>query len=224
MHIAVIMDGNRRWAQSRGFTLVDAYGAGINKALEVARWCIQRDVNYLTIYALSLENFRKRPESELGILYTIISNIKNKYIDKLNELLVKVVFIGDTHSLPGDIARSAQDICDSTKENLGLTLRVALNYSGRQEIILAARRAVGAGVEINEESLAQFMYDASAPYPDILIRTGCDGGRIRISNFMLWQIAYTELFFIDTLWPDYSEQQFNGLLEEFKKRPRLFGK
>ena len=216
-HVAIIMDGNGRWAKRRHLPRVMGHRKGVEAVREIVRSLKTLDVDCLTLYAFSSENW-KRPEDEVDDLM----NLMRKFIKSdLPEFLandVKLHIIGDWQALAPDIVEMLADALEQTRHG-SRTLAVALNYGGQAEIVAAARKAAEAG-EITEESLAAHLYTAELPPLDLLIRTS---GEVRLSNFLLWQAAYAEMIFTDVLWPDFTPELFKQALADFADRERRFG-
>ena len=216
-HVAIIMDGNGRWAKRRHLPRVMGHRKGVEAVREIVRSLKTLDVDCLTLYAFSSENW-KRPEDEVDDLM----NLMRKFIKSdLPEFLandVKLHIIGDWQALAPDIVEMLADALEQTKHG-SRTLAVALNYGGQAEIVAAARKAAEAG-EITEASLAAHLYTAELPPLDLLIRTS---GEVRLSNFLLWQAAYAEMIFTDVLWPDFTPELFKQALADFADRERRFG-
>ena len=227
-HIAVIMDGNRRWARNHGTSLLSGYEAGLKSALRMVKMCITYGISYLTLYALSTENVAERDGEELNTIFELVES--GKYMKQLLEVPVCVTFMGEDDCLPLAARKVAKYIVGQTAHGDKIRLKIALNYGSKQEITSAARRiaedvlsgALDTG-NISPETITERLYDGALPDPDLLIRTGCDN-RVRLSNFMLWQLAYTELLFSNTLWPDYADSDFQSAISEFSNRKRMFGK
>lgn len=225
-HVAVIMDGNGRWAKARGLPRVAGHRRGLEAVRELARACGEIGVSHLTLFAFSSENWR-RPEAEVRLLLELFLNALDKEVAKLHENKVRFRVIGDTAPFGAKISERIVRAEELTRANQGLTLTVAANYGGHWDIAQACRelaRRVQAGTldpqTISAESLAPFLSLADAPEPDLFIRTG---GEQRISNFLLWQLAYTELYFTPTLWPDFDRAQFEAALHSYAGRQRRFG-
>ena len=214
MHIAVIMDGNGRWAKSRGLPRTAGHKQGADTTKKIITECKKHGVKYLTLYAFSAENW-KRPEKEVSFLMELLKMQMKSQIRDLHENGVKFLVIGDRTMLTKDIAEEIEKAENITAKNDALTLIIALSYGSRQEILQAVAKS-GGDIEKFEDSL----YTSGIPDPDLLIRTG---GEKRISNFLLWQIAYTELYFSDKLWPEFNEADFAEALTDFAKRERRYG-
>jgi undecaprenyl diphosphate synthase len=226
-HVAIIMDGNGRWARSRGLPRPAGHRASIKVVRRVIEDCAQRHIPYLTLFAFSSENWR-RPPDEVSLLMRLFLDSLAQQIGDLHENGVRLNFIGDRAALGASIADTMRDAERLTRDNAGLTLSVAFAYGGRWDIAQACRalaREVAAGElqidEIGEEQLAARLALGAIPDPDLLIRTG---GERRISNFLLWNLAYAELYFTDVLFPDFSAADLDAALEFFARRERRFGK
>ena len=228
-HIAIIMDGNGRWAKKRGLPRKMGHAAGAETFRRIATYCKNLGVEYLTVYAFSTENW-KRPPDEVNGLMNLFAKTMLAELDGLHEEGVRVATIGDTSALPEKTARAFSDAWEKTKNNTGMTLVIAVNYGSRAEILEAAQRsidealaAVAEGKQpepLTETAFESRLYTADIPDPDLLIRTS---GEMRISNFLLWQIAYTEFYFTDVLWPDFDRYEFLRALLYYQHRDRRFG-
>ncbi|HEY0739833.1 MAG TPA: isoprenyl transferase [Chryseosolibacter sp.] len=226
-HIAVIMDGNGRWAKKKGAMRIFGHRNAVQAVKDVTECCGELGVKYLTLYAFSTENWN-RPKEEVDGLMELLVNTLKQEIGTLMENQVKLITIGDTSHLPADCQANLRWAVDQTKNNGGLTLILALSYSGRWEIIeavksLAAEVKVGkiAPEEINEKVFENYLKTSGIPDPELLIRTS---GELRVSNFLLWQIAYTELFITPTLWPDFRKEHLYEAIWSYQQRERRFGK
>ena len=214
-HIAVIMDGNRRWAKKRMFPVIAGHSAGVEAVHRIVRACSKIGIKYLTIYAFSTENWA-RAKDEVNSLMFLLDKAIKEYVAELMEGNVRLVFSGDISALPEKTRQSLLDGAEKLKDNTGLTLNLALNYGGRQEILMAANKAIAAGIKkLDEKTFSSFLYTAGMPDPDLLIRTS---GEQRLSNFLLWQTAYTEFYMTDALWPDFDEKDLLEALKAFSKR------
>ena len=225
-HIAIIMDGNGRWAQKKGLPRIAGHHAGVKAARETVRACDRWGIEVLTLYAFSMENWR-RPKSETSALMLLLEEFIQREIDELIKNDVQLRTIGRMEGLPGSIQKQMAEAVVRTRENKGLILNLALNYGGRAEIVDATKsilEAVGSGrmsrEDLNEESFARFLYTASLPDPDLLVRTG---GEMRISNFLLYQLAYAELWVTPTFWPDFTPQDLSEAISAYQRRERRFG-
>lgn len=219
LHIAIIMDGNGRWAKERSLPRIQGHLAGVNTVRRVTEYCIDFNIKYLTLYAFSRENWG-RPEEEVMGLMSLFSKVVKEEIEKLKKNRTRVRFLGKMEDLPPEVKKSAQWIQNQTKSLDKLNLILAFNYSGRAEIIDAANKAVEKGEKVGQESFRKLLLLPDVPDPDLFIRTS---GELRISNFLLYQIAYTELFFTDTLWPDFDRGDFIQAIKSYQKRERRFG-
>ena len=223
-HIAIIMDGNGRWATNRGLRRTEGHRKGVDAFLEAVEGCIEVGVSYLTVYAFSTENWGRDPE-EVSFL---MNHPIEEMIDKFNEFKergIRVRFIGRSDSrIPKKTLDEMIRIEKETIDNSKLTIIIAFNYGGRTEIVDAARSIVAKGLsekEITEQSFSSHLYIPEIPSPDLVIRTS---GEMRISNFIIWQLAYAELLFIKTLWPDITRKHIFGAIVEYQERNRRFGK
>jgi undecaprenyl diphosphate synthase len=226
-HVAIIMDGNGRWARSRGMPRVAGHRASVKVVRKIVEECAERGVRYLTLFAFSSENWR-RPADEVGVLMGLFLDALVREVADLHRNQVRLRFIGDRESLGLELKQRMQDAESLTASNTGLGLMVAVAYGGRWDITQASR-SLAADVEagkittadISEELLGARLALASIPDPDLLIRTG---GEQRISNFLLWNLAYTELYFSEALWPEFSPSSLQAAFEHYALRERRFGK
>jgi undecaprenyl diphosphate synthase len=226
-HVAIIMDGNGRWARSRGMPRPAGHRASVKVVRRVVEECVKRKVGHLTLFAFSSENWR-RPPDEVGMLMNLFLDALEREVADLHRNRVRVAFIGDRAMLGAELARRMQAAEQLTAGNSGLRLIVAVAYGGRWDIVqacrsLAADAAAGsiAPSDIGESQIAERLALAGVPDPDLLIRTG---GERRISNFLLWNLAYTELYFCDELWPAFSPAHMDAAFEYFAQRERRFGR
>jgi undecaprenyl diphosphate synthase len=219
IHIAIIMDGNGRWAKERSLPRLQGHLAGVNSVRRVTEYCQDYNIKYLTLYAFSRENW-DRPKEEVEGLMSLFSKVISEEINELKKNRVRVRFLGNLEELPADVKKSALWIQEQTKNLDRLNLILAFNYSGRSEIIEATNKAIKKGEKVTEEIFRNYLFLPDVPDPDLFIRTS---GELRISNFLLYQIAYTELFFTDVLWPDFNKDQFIKALRSYQKRERRFG-
>ncbi|MDD9331337.1 MAG: polyprenyl diphosphate synthase [Wolbachia sp.] len=222
-HLAIIMDGNGRWAGNQGKTKIDGYTKGSEVAYDIAKYCTTLTIPYLTLYALSTENWL-RPKDEtdslLDLFYSVlISEDKINFICNCN---IKLNFIGNLSLLPERILEQMSRVEEFTCNNNGLSLTIAVSYGAKQEIVQAVSSIVKNNIScVSEDEFKKFLYTKDLPELDLLIRTG---GEKRLSNFLLWQAAYAELYFCDTLWPDFSCKHLNKALKEYAKRERKYGR
>jgi undecaprenyl diphosphate synthase len=225
-HVAIIMDGNGRWATRRGFPRVAGHHEGVNAVRRAVRTAGELGVEYLTLYAFSSENWR-RPTDEVSTLMRLLERSFDRELPELMERNVRLRVIGRPTGLPLPIKQGIERVAEATSGNTGLTLLIAFNYGARDELVDACRalgRAVQAGQirpeEIDEASISRVLYTGGLPDPDLLIRTS---GEMRLSNFLLWQIAYTELWITPTLWPDFEARDLYLAVAEYQQRQRRFG-
>lgn len=226
-HVAIIMDGNGRWARRRMLPRVVGHKEGVNRVREIVRTAGELGVSYLTLYTFSAENW-DRPEDEVKHLMSMLERLLRDELAELNKNNVRFEAIGRIDQLPSRVQEGIENMRKSLSANTGLVLTLALNYGGRQEIVDMALRtaeAIASGLiqpsEVDEKVMADFQYKPEIPYPDLLIRTGAEK---RISNFLLWQSAYSELYFTDLLWPDFKKPQFIEAIKDYTGRERRFGK
>jgi len=220
LHLAMIMDGNRRWAVREGLPKLEGHKHGANKLKEVIKWCEELKVRALTVYALSTENL-KRSEKEVNALFSLMKTYfeTNFNTKKFNDKGVKVQFLGKLELLPEDLQQVMTEISDKTKNNEKYQLNFCIAYGGHQEIIDSVNKAVENGKKVSKEEFEELLY--MKDQPDIVIRTG---GAIRTSNFLPWQTAYSEWFFPEEFWPEMSKELIQKIIENFDKRKRNFGK
>jgi len=225
-HVAIIMDGNGRWAQSRGLPRVQGHRAGMDALREIVRSSASMGIAYLTVYAFSTENWKRPSEEISGIFKLLVLYVKSE-IEELNRSNVRVRVIGDIGMLPQDAQKSVDYALNTTRSNTGLVFTIALNYGGRAEIVRAAKalalRAKTGELDpeaIDAELFSSFLYTAGIPDPELIIRTG---GEYRLSNFLSWQSAYSELLITEVLWPDFSPQEYEKAIMFFMERDRRFG-
>jgi len=224
-HVAVIMDGNGRWAQKRHLPRIAGHRSGTQSARTTIETCARLKIEALTLYAFSVENWR-RPKTEIDFLMQLLREYLKKEMPLLQKNEIRMRFLGRIDELPAGVQKDVREAMEKTAGNKGMVLCVALNYGGRAEIvdamnaILADRNGHGAPDKVTEEQLAQHLYTEGLPDPDLLIRTS---GEMRVSNFLLWQIAYAEIFVTETLWPDFNRARLLEALVEFQKRERRYG-
>jgi undecaprenyl diphosphate synthase len=225
-HIAVIMDGNRRWAEKRNVHHIQGHSAGVTALDVVTEECARRGVKALTVYGFSVENWN-RPRSAVESLFSLFHKSIERYITKVKKNNIRLNTIGRSSALPEDLRASLAKASRETESNTGMVLTLALNYGGRQEIVDAVRGiaedVLGNGRDIssiNENDIEKKLYTSGLPELDLLIRTS---GEIRISNFLLWQAAYAEFYFTEVLWPDFGAEELQEALEEYGRRQRRYG-
>jgi undecaprenyl diphosphate synthase len=217
-HVGLIMDGNRRWAKERNKKSIDGHLAGAERIVDLAKYIFKRGISYLSIYAFSTENF-KRSEEEVSYLMGLIIKYFNEKIDELAKENIKIIFSGRKEPLSKDVWHAITEVERITNDNDGGTLNVCLNYGGRTELVDAANKIREAGVEVTEETFSEYLYQ-NLPDLDFIIRTS---GERRLSNFMIWQNSYAELYFPKVYFPDFDESEFEKALEEYNSRIRRYG-
>lgn len=224
-HIAIILDGNGRWAKKRGLPRTAGHAAGSETFRRIATYCKNIGVEYLTVYAFSTENW-SRPQDEVSAIMKLLDKYLHEAIETMERDHIKMKILGDVSRLSDSLRREIAETNEISSRYEGFQANICLNYGGRAEIVNAARlyaedcaegRISG---ELSEETLSSYMYTAGMPDPDLLIRPG---GEKRISNFLLWQCAYSEFYFTDVLWPDFSEEELDKAIDEFNRRDRRFG-
>lgn len=225
-HVAIIMDGNGRWAKRRGLPRVAGHREGMNVVKKITREASQLGIKVLTLYAFSTENW-KRPKDEVDFLMKLPEQFLSTFLPELIEENVQVRLMGDSKSLPKHTLNAVETAKNKTAHNTGMILNFALNYGSRYEMLEATKKLIEdakAGIintnEIDEETFSHYLFSNELPDPDLLIRTS---GELRLSNFMLWQLAYTELWFTDIYWPDFKEDTLRQAISDFQKRGRRFG-
>lgn len=221
-HVAIVLDGNGRWAKKKHMPRTYGHKNGAENVVDICLYAKERGVKYMTLYAFSTENW-KRPLEEVNYLMKLVIKFIESKLDILMEENCKLNFIGDLEKLPA----STKEICiramEDTKDNDEITLNIALNYGGRDEIVHAFKAMMDDGIskeDITEEIISSYLYTKDQPDPDLLIRPG---GELRLSNFLIYQLAYVEFYFTDTLWPDFDRKAFDEALEEFSRRNRRYG-
>jgi undecaprenyl diphosphate synthase len=222
-HIAIIMDGNRRWAKARGLVEMEGHAAGVEAIREIIRHCVRRGVEVLSLYAFSRENWA-RSDEEVGYLFFLLDKVIRNETEELKAQGARVRLLGRMDELPPENRTSIQQALDATAGGRRLQLNIAFNYSGRTELVDAARALVARGVapdQIDEDVLTESLYTAGLPDPDMVIRTG---GEQRLSNFLIWQAAYAEIYFCPILWPDFGPAALDEAIVEFAGRQRRFGR
>ena len=221
-HVAIVLDGNGRWAKKKHMPRTYGHKNGAENVVDICLYAKKRGVKYMTLYAFSTENW-KRPLEEVNYLMKLVIKFIESKLDILMAENCKLNFIGDLEKLPA----STKEICiramEDTKDNDEITLNIALNYGGRDEIVHAFKAMMDDGIskeDITEEMISSYLYTKDQPDPDLLIRPG---GELRLSNFLIYQLAYAEFYFTDTLWPDFDRKAFDEALEEFSRRNRRYG-
>lgn len=225
-HIAIIMDGNRRWAKVKGVQTSEGHKAGAEKLEEIAKYCNELGVKYLTVYAFSTENW-KRSKEEVSALMILLKNYLKKFSKSANKENIKINILGDIEVLDNGLKKSVKEAIERTKNCTGLTLNIAFNYGGRAEIVYSMKKIASKIAnkeisieDINEDLITQNLYTENQPDPDLLIRPG---GELRISNFLPWQLVYSEFYFTDKYWPDFNKEDLLDSIKVFNRRIRKFG-
>jgi len=223
-HVAIIMDGNGRWAKKRRLPRIAGHRAGIRAVRQAVEACARLGVPYLTLYAFSVENW-KRPHTETTLLMSLLREYLKKEISELNRQNIRLAVIGRIQELPRPVQRDLEAALENTRQNTGLQLTLALNYGARAELVDAVRELVeyarrNGVVVIDEPALSNHLYTRDMPDPDLLIRTS---GELRLSNFLLWQVAYSELWVTETLWPDFTQAHLFQAIIDYQKRERRYG-
>ena len=221
-HVAIVPDGNGRWAEKRGWPRLKGHQAGATNMHRMVQYLNEYPISFVTLYGFSTENW-SRPQSEVGGLFELLITFIERYLDEIHSENIRLRHIGRLHQLPGNMQESINRAVALTRDNTRMTLNVAFNYGGRPEIIDATRRLVADGVrpeDINEETFSSYLYTAGVPDVDLLIRTGDE---TRLSNFLLWQTAYSEYHFTKVLWPDFRKKDLDRALLSYSRRKRRFG-
>ena len=225
-HIAIILDGNRRWAKARGLTTKEGHTEGFDNLERIAKFCDEIGIKYLTVYAFSTENW-KRSAEEVSWLMNIFKTNVDRYLAKLDNGNIKIRIIGEKENIPEELEPRIEKIMDRTKDNKGLTLNIAFNYGGRAELVNVAKiiaervRNNELKIEdINEQTISNYVYTAGQPDPDLLIRTSHE---LRTSNFLPWQLTYTEFYFPEKNWPEFTNEDLLEAIKEYQSRNRRFG-
>jgi undecaprenyl diphosphate synthase len=220
-HIAIIMDGNGRWAKKRGLPRIAGHREGAESVRAVLRACAEFGVKYLTLYAFSTENWR-RPQEEVNFLMELFSQTIDREIDELMENRVKLNFLGRLSKFSPKLQKKMNEAMERTRKNDRVTLNVMVNYGGRAELVDAVQEIINEGRKtIDEGAIQQHLYTRGMPDPDLLIRTASE---MRVSNFLLWQIAYAEIYVTPILWPEFRKEQLGEAIDDYQKRVRKFGK
>ena len=220
-HIAIIMDGNRRWAKERNLPSAVGHKKGVDALKATMRACDDYGIKYLTVYAFSTENWNRKPE-EVNFLMDLLGQTLKNELNEMNENNVVISFIGDTTKLSEKLQKILADAVETTKNNTGVNLQIAFNYGSRDEIVYAVKNIISEGLtEISEKTISEHLYTKNIPDPDLLIRTG---GEMRVSNYLLWQIAYSEFIVIPEFWPEFDKEKLSKCILEYNNRNRRFGK
>jgi undecaprenyl diphosphate synthase len=221
-HVAIIMDGNGRWALKRGLPRLAGHKAGTENLRRIIKACVEFNVKYLTIYAFSTENWGRPREEVIGLM-RILEDVIDKELNELSGQGVQIRHLGKLNQLAPALQEKVMDAVETTKNNSTLILNVAFNYGGRDEIVNAIQQMLRDGVQpetVTPELVGKYLYTAGVPDPDLIIRTS---GELRISNFLIWQAAYSEWYVTPTFWPDFSKEEFRKALDEFANRDRRYG-
>ncbi|MBR6409417.1 MAG: isoprenyl transferase [Alphaproteobacteria bacterium] len=226
-HIAIIMDGNGRWATKKGLPRTAGHKKGAEVVIDISKAAKEAGVKYLTLYAFSTENW-KRPKDEVDTLMDLLRQYLSKNFEELNKNDIRICFIGEREMLASDILEKMRELEEKTKNNSSATLQIALSYGSRAEITAAVKKIAqkikdgDMSVEsIDEKTISDMLYTKGIPDPDILIRTS---GEQRLSNYLLWQLAYSEFFFTPTYWPDFTKEELNEIIKTYQSRERRYGK
>ena len=222
-HVAFIMDGNRRWAKAKGLDTSAGHAAGSEALMTMVEACAKRGVEIITVYALSTENLKKRSKTELAGLFALLVKQLVEKRSMLKEQGVSLNFLGHLDALPKQVQKVCQDATKELQGNTRVQCNILLNYGGRREVVDAVKEIVASGIsseEITEDLISDHLYTRGLPDPDLIVRTG---GQVRLSNFLIWQMSYSELTFVDTLWPDMDEVILDTVLDQFSKKSRRYG-
>lgn len=226
-HVAIIMDGNGRWAKERALSRSAGHRAGIDRVKEVIKAASELGIKVVTLFAFSTENWA-RPKGEVNLLMRALNNFLDRQINELDKNNIRLIVIGQNSPIPRYLLAKIKKAQEKTKDNTGLVFALALNYGSRQEIVDAIKKFTNAVIkgeagleDLDTENFSSYLYTAGLPDPDLLIRTG---GEMRISNFLLWQLSYAELYFPEKYWPDFGKEGLEKAIEIYQKRERRFGK
>jgi len=223
-HVAIIMDGNRRWAEGKGKSIDQGHEAGAKNLDEIVKKAMDMGVKHLTVYTLSTENWRKRSALEVKGIFDLLLRIVREKAEEYKTRGVKLFILGNFQAFPRRIARAIAETLKIVLKHERIKVNLALNYGGRDEIVKAVREIVKMHIppeKVNEKLINDHLYTKGQPDPDLIIRTG---GEVRLSNFLLWQMSYSELYFTDVLWPDFRPKEFEQAVDEYQDRQRRFGK
>ena len=220
-HVAIIMDGNRRWAQEHGLPAIEGHRKGVDALVGTVEAARELGIKYLTFYALSTENYQNRPKDEIRTLLKLIEEGLREYIPRLKKEGAKLKVLGDKKALPIATQLAIKQAEKQLSSGKRIILNLAINYGGRREILMAVKRLAEKNLNLTEEEFERALFTHGIPDPEIIIRTG---GRTRLSNFLIWQGAYSELYFTDTLWPDFGAKELQKALKGFDERERNFGR
>ena len=218
-HVAIIMDGNGRWGLKKNKSRNYGHLRGIKTVEKIIKASLKKKIQFLTLYTFSTENWR-RPKKEINFLFKLLDQYIDNELHKLIEQNIKIKIIGNLNKIPSNLKKKLKKVEALTKKNFNLQINIALNYGSRQEIVFTLKKLIKKKSQINEQIISQYLYTKNIPDPDILIRTGNTN---RLSNFLLWQLQYSEIFFEKKLWPDFNQRDFNIILEKYNKTKRNFG-
>ena len=226
LHIGIIMDGNRRWAKSKGKIASEGHKVGADTLDKMLHYANKIGIKYLTVYAFSTENW-KRAENEVSVIMKLLKKYLDDFLGGMDDENIKVNILGDISKLNKNLQKSLNETIEKTKNNTGLTFNIALNYGGRDEIVRAVKKITHQALlgeitedDITEELISKNLYTKDMPDPDLIIRTS---GELRLSGFLIWQSAYSELYFVEKNWPEFTEKDLDEAIEEYKRRNRRFG-
>jgi undecaprenyl diphosphate synthase len=223
-HVAIIMDGNRRWAVNNGKTVDEGHEAGANNLHHIVEHANELGIKHLTIYTLSTENWRKRSKAEVKGLFNLLIRITREKREQYKKEGIKMFVLGNFQAFPRKVVKVIEEMLRIVLKHERMKVNLALNYGGRDEIVRAVQEIIREGIpasKVNEELISRHLYTSGQPDPDLIIRTG---GEIRLSNFLLWQMSYSELYFTETLWPDFGPEELDEAIMVFQSRKRRFGK
>ena len=220
-HIAIIMDGNGRWAKEKSMERIDGHNKGVNTVKKITKYCTKLKIKHLTLYTFSNENWL-RPKAEVSSLMNLFTKTLDRELKLILENNIRFRVIGDKKKLDFITRNKINEVESLTSENKGMGMNLAISYGGRQEIVSAVNNIISSGkTQIDEIEFEKYLYTKNIQHPDLLIRTGKEK---RISNFLLWQTAYSEIYFSNSLWPDFSEEELDNIIEDFQNRERRYGK
>ena len=222
-HVALIMDGNRRWARAKGKSVIEGHKAGAENLVKIVEHCERLGVRHLTVYALSTENWRRRAKQEVKGIFDLLVRIAKEKREEYKRKGIKFFVLGNFQAFPLRVRRTIEEMLKIVKRHERLKFNVALNYGGRDELVRAIKKMIEDGIkpsEVDEELVSRYLDTNGQPDPDLIIRTG---GEVRLSNFLLWQLSYSELYFTDTLWPDFGPQELERAIYNYQQRERRFG-
>jgi undecaprenyl diphosphate synthase len=223
-HVAIIMDGNRRWAEKHGFPVAQGHEAGTRNAEKIVQRAQELGVRHITLYTLSTENWRRRAKKEVMGIFNLLLRVIQEKKEQYAGQGIKIFVLGNFQAFPKKVSRAIDEMLKIVLNHERMKVNLALNYGGRDEIVRAIQEIIREGVpadQVNEELVSKHLYTNGQPDPDLIIRTG---GEVRLSNFLLWQMSYSELYFTDLLWPDFGPKELDKAIAEYQSRQRRFGK